>query len=154
MTAHYVARWESYTQPELENFSGFSQGGGISAGYTPSDHITLEAGYRLSRERARVEDLSYTEYGPTALILLSGADIRLKLSASLLRRSYDVQDPDFNQVREDLRLEGQARAEWDLDRRWTAWASVDAFNQETPVAGLSSTRWVAQLGMAFTLGLL
>jgi Flp pilus assembly protein TadD len=153
VAADYLGRLESYFgPPEQQEFSGIAQGGGLSLGFSPSAHLTFEAGYRLAREQAKVEELSYTEHGPSAFILLSGQDVRLQLSAGLLLRSYDAFDPDFNRLREDVRTQAQARGEWDLGRTWTAFASIDAFRMRSNV--LPSSQVVAQLGMAFTLGLL
>jgi hypothetical protein len=155
LAADYLGRLESYFGSEQQQqFSGLAQGGGLSLGFSPSAHLTFEAGYRLAREQAKVDELSYTENGPGAFILLSGQDVRLQLSAGLLVRSHDAVDPDFNVLREDVRTEAQARGEWDLGRMWTAFASVDAFRVQSNVPSLSSSRVVAQLGMAFTLGLL
>jgi hypothetical protein len=161
LAADYLGRLESYAasdartdHQDFSDFSGLTQGGGVLLGYSPNPHVTFEAGYRLSSDQARTDQDSFTEHGPGAFLLISGQDVRLQVSAALLLRSYDDVNVNFGMLQQDTRAEAHARAEWDLGRIWTAFASVDAFEVQSSIPALSSTRVVAQLGMAFTLGLL
>lgn len=149
--ATYLARRESYADG-FDPFSGTVQAAELRGSVPLGDHARLALGYGATVDAARESALSWVEHGPRAeLVVAAARALRVVAGAAVSLRRYDAFDPVLGARRDDLYLDGEARAEWDLARGWTVRAGVRGRHAGSNVHALGYDKVVPTLGLAYTL---
>lgn len=146
--ATYLARREAYASA-FEPFSGTVQGAELRGAVPLGRRARLALGYGVALDAAREAVLSWVEHGPRAELLVAPSrSVRLVAIAAGTFRRYDAFDAVLGARRDDVYLDGEARVEWDVTRRWSVRAGVRARRALSNVASLDYDRMVPTVGLA------
>lgn len=146
-----LARWESYAAA-FAPFSGTLQGAELRGSVPLGRRARLALGYGVALDAADEAALSWVEHGPRSeLVVAPSRTVRLVLAGAITLRRHDAFDAALGARREDTVLDGDARVEWDVSRRWSVRAGVRARRALSNVPSLEYDRVMPTLGLACAL---
>ena len=134
-------------------------------GYNGLRHaVRLAAAVRLGAQSLEVSGLltRTLALAPERSSLESGAEVRwraqvlapleLEVALGARWRGFDVVDPDLGVIREELQLDGQLRADFELSDHLAIFIGLDARRVIANTASLTYSRLGASAGVRFSLG--
>ncbi len=149
-----AVRREDFLDTAYEGYSGWRSTARLDGEWSPTEALTVSAGWYGGLLRTYDLALGFLEHGPRAglrLGLRPGVRVLGEVGYSL--RGYQNFDNPLGARREDGALEAGAVLEWDVARSWSVQASVGWRGAASNVPELGYGRFTGGLGLVWSRGL-
>lgn len=154
LDASWAVRREDFREALYAGYAGWRNTARLEAEWSPTESLTLSAGWSAGHLRTYDLALGFLEQGPHAgLRLRPRPGLRVLAEAGYTWRGYQNFDNPLGARREDDSLDASAVVEWDVSARWSLQASVGWRGASSNVSELSYGRFVGGLGLAWSRGL-
>lgn len=154
LEASGAVRREDFREDAYAGYSGWRGTARLDAEWSPTEPLTLSAGWYGGLLRTYDLALGYVEHGPRAearLRLRPGLHVVGEVGYTL--RGYQNFDNPLGARREDGYLDAGAAAEWDVAANWSLRASVGWRGASSNVAELAYGRFTGGLELVWSRGL-
>lgn len=154
LEASLAGRHEDFREDAYSGYSGWRGTARLDAEWSPTEPLTLSAGWYGGLLRTYELSLGYVEHGPRAearLRLRPGLHVVGEVGYTL--RGYQNFDNPLGARREDGYLDAGAAAEWDVAANWSLRASVGWRGASSNVSELSYGRFTGGLELVWSRGL-
>ncbi|MCY1073298.1 hypothetical protein [Archangium lansingense] len=149
-----AVRREGFLDATYEGYSGWRSTARLDVEWSPTESLTVSAGWSGGLLRTYDLALGFFEHGPRAglrLGLRPGLRILGDMGYSL--RGYQNFDNPLGARREDGSLDAGAVLEWDVARNWSVQASVGWRGASSNIPELAYGRFTGGLGLVWSRGL-
>ncbi|HEX5753056.1 MAG TPA: tetratricopeptide repeat protein [Archangium sp.] len=149
-----AVRREDFLVTAYEGYSGWRGTMRLDAEWSPTESLTLSAGWCGGLLRTYDLALGYVEHGPRAGLSLGlGPGLRMLGEVGYSPRGYQNFDNPLGARREDGILDASAVLEWDVSRHWSVQASMGWRGASSNVPELSYGRFTGGLALVWSRGL-
>ncbi|KFA94735.1 hypothetical protein [Archangium violaceum] len=154
MEGSAAVRREDFLVTAFEGYSGWRGMARLDAEWSPTESLTLSAGWSGGVLRAYDLALGFFEHGPRAGLSLDlNPGLRVLGEVGYSLRGYQNFDNPLGARREDGYLDASAVLEWDVARHWSMQASVGWRGASSNVPELAYGRFTGGLALVWSRGL-
>lgn len=149
-----AVRREDFLESAYTGYSGWRSTARLDVEWSPTESLTVSAGWSGGLLRTYDLALGFLEHGPRAGLRLSprpGLRVLGELGYSL--RGYQHFDNPLGARREDGSLDAGAVLEWDVARSWSVQASVGWRGASSNIPELAYGRFTGGLALVWSRGL-
>ncbi len=154
MEGSVALRREDFLDTAFSGYSGWRSTARLDVEWSPSESVTVSAGWSGGLLRTYDLALGFLEHGPRAGVSLGlRPGLRVLGEVGLAQRGYQNFDNPLGALRQDLSLEADAVLEWDVASNWSMQASVGWRGASSNVPELGFGRFTGGLALVWSRGL-
>ncbi len=154
MEGSMALRREDFLDTAFSGYSGWRSTARLDVEWSPSESVTVSAGWSGRLLRTYDLALGFLEHGPRAGLRLGlRPGLRVLGEVGLAQRGYQNFDNPLGALRQDMSLEADAVLEWDVARTWSVQAAVGWRGASSNVPELGYGRFTGGLALVWSRGL-